>query len=105
MEEVMTHHSLVHCLSKLQVRSPKQLSSLWVKQKQAFRRRAALVKSLGKPDITRAQAKRLDELGFSYQSLLKLLSKSKDVVAFQQALKEKGNSKPLREKLPKLLKK
>ena len=62
------------------------------------------VKSLGKPSITSAQAKRLDALGFSHQALEKLQSESKDPAAFQQALKERGvNSKPLREKLSKLL--
>ncbi len=51
--------------------------------------------------ITPAQAKRL---GFTHQELLKILSESEDTTVFQQALKERGvNSKPLREKLSKLL--
>ena len=62
------------------------------------------MKSLGKPSITSAQAKRLDALGLGYGNLVKLRSESAGDEAFKKNLKEKGvNSKPLQEKLVKLL--
>lgn len=54
--------------------------------------------------MTTAQAKRLDNLGFTYGDLVKLHADFKDRDAFLTVLKDKGvNSKPLREKLAKLL--
>ena len=104
MEKVFTHPSLVSCLSKLPTRSPKKQMNAWIEQKRTFQRTTALIKSLGKPTITKPQAKRLDDLGFTYEDLVKLRSKHKDREVFQQVLKDKGvNSKPLREKLSKNL--
>ena len=61
-------------------------------------------RSLGKPAVTSNQAKRLDSLGFAYQDLVQLYSNSKDKEDFITTLKKRGvNSKPLREKLAKLL--
>ena len=103
MERVLTHPSLVGCPSSIPVRSPKQQTSLWLEQKRLFQRTTALTKSLGKPSITPLQAKRLDFLGFSYQELLRLRSEL-DAKVFLEVLKTRGvKSKPLREKLLKLL--
>ena len=100
MERMITHPSLVHCLSDLPIRSPSLQKDLWTQQKLIFSRTTALVKSLGKPSITSAQAKRLDELGFSYADLSRLKSQSKTRQVFLDSLKTTGvNSKPLREKL------
>jgi hypothetical protein len=67
-------------------------------------RTTSLVTSLGKPSITAPQAKRLDFLGFTYQSLLTLYTEAKDGDAFCQLLRGKGvNSKALRGKLLGLL--
>ena len=104
MEKVFTHPSLVSCLSKLPTRSPKKQMTAWIEQKRLFQRITALVKSLGKPSITKTQAKRLDTLGLGYEDLSKLRCTHKDKEVFMQALKDKGvNSKPLREKLSKIL--
>ena len=104
MERVITHPSLVGCLSKLPIRSPKTQNNLWIHQKRLFQRTSALIRSLGKPAVTSAQAKRLDDLGFGHADLVKLYSESKDRDVFMKVLKDKGvKSKPLREKLVKLL--
>ena len=107
MEKVFSHLSLVGCLSKLHIRTPQQQSRLWNQQKRLYQRTTSLTKSLGgKPSITSAQAKRLDVLGFSYEELLKLRADCKDTASFLVVLKDRGvKSKPLREKLGKLLKK
>lgn len=103
MERVFTHPSLVSCLSNLPIRSSKQQRSHWVEQKRLFQRTTALTKSLGKPSITSAQAKRLNVLGFTHEELQKLHSEL-DQPAFLTVLKSRGvNSKPLRQKLAKLL--
>lgn len=99
MERVFTHQSLVSCLSILPIRSPMTQRKLWIEQKRVFQRTTSLIKSLGKPAITKPQAKRLDTLGLGH-----LHSSSKDNEEFLKLLKEKGvNSKLLREKLVKLL--
>lgn len=104
MENVFTHPSLVACLSELPIRPPKKQRSLWIDQKRVFQRTSTLIKSLGKPAVTRTQAKRLDDLGFTRRDLVKLYADSKDRDVFMKVLKDKGvNSKPLREKLVKLL--
>ena len=103
MERVFTHPALVSCLSKIPTRSPKQQRNMWIQQKRVYQRTTALTRSLGKPSVTSAQAKKLDSLGFSYEDLKKLRS-DLDPTEFLQALKDRGvNSKPLREKLLKLL--
>ena len=69
-----------------------------------FKRTSSLIRSLGKPAVTPAQAKRLDDLGLGYEDLTTLYRHSKDKDVFCSVLKKKGvNSKPLREKLVKLL--
>ena len=58
MERVW-HPSLVKCLSSLSTRSPKLHRKLWMEQKKAIRA-TTLIKALGKPTLTSAQAKRVD---------------------------------------------
>lgn len=78
--------------------------SLWVNQKRLHQRSTALISSLGKPSITNAQAKKLDALGLTYDKLVRLLSELKDGDGFSRILQDMGvHSKPLREKLLKLL--
>ncbi len=78
---------------------------LWAEQKSLHQRTTSLVNSLGKPSVTAPQAKRLDVLGLSYSALLSLRLESKKEEDLIATLKAKGvNSKPLREKLTKLLK-
>ena len=104
MVAVMTDPLLVGCLTRIPIRSPTRQLDLWTKQKELFQRATALIKSLGKPSITSAQAKRLDSLKLGYGDLVKLRSECAGDEAFKKTLKEKGvNSKPLREKLVKLL--
>lgn len=104
MERVFAHPSLVACMSHIPIMSPKQQMSLWTKQKRKFNRTTALIRSLGKPSITSAQANRLHVLGFTYQSLLKLRSECKGTEVFLKILKDKGvNSKVVRDKLAKQL--
>ncbi len=70
----------------------------------SYHRSDALIRSLGKPSITAAQAKRLVELGLEHSALVTLRSKSGNPEAFDQALNEKGvKSKSLRTKLAKLV--
>lgn len=77
---------------------------MWTKQKRAFKRTSSLIRSLGKPAITAAQAKRLDDLGLGYEDLTTLYRESKDKNVFCSVLKNKGvNSQSLREKLVKSL--
>jgi len=98
----MTHPLLVNCFSNLLIRSPRQQADLWVKQKRSFARTTSLIKSLGKPSITPAQAKKLDSIGLGYGDLEKLKSECRDRVEFMRVLKDRGiNSKPLQEKLSK----
>ena len=104
MERILTHASLASCLAELPIRSANTQRRLWEKQKRLFQRSTALIRSLGKPAVTSNQAKRLDSLGFAYQDLVQLYSNSKDKEDFITTLKKRGvNSKPLREKLAKLL--
>lgn len=101
MKAVFTH---LDCLPNLQLRSPSQQLKLWTDQKMAHHRRTSLVKSLGKPSISAPQAKRLDHLDLSFETLLLLHTKSDDGDVFSETLKAKGvHSKPLRAKLTKLL--
>ena len=104
MEAVMTHHSLISCLTNLPIRSAKKQMELWTSQKQRFHRSDALIRSLGKPSITAAQAKRLVQLGLEHSTLVTLRSKSGTPEAFMEALKGKGvKSKALCIKLSKLV--
>ncbi len=67
-------------------------------------RAASLIKAIGKPMLTSTQAKKLDSLGFTFDSLSLLRQQYGGTEAFQTALKERGvRSKPLREKLTKAL--
>ncbi len=103
MERVMTHPTLINCLAKIPTRTYDRMMELWTTQKLVFSQSTALVKSLGKPSITKIQAKRLMELGLTHDSLKILRSQSADET-FKKALIEKGvKSKPLREKLTKLV--
>ena len=77
---------------------------LWIQQKRAHIRTTALVKAIGKPSLTAAQAKRLDVLGLGFNDLLKLhrdsgtRSGSRD--EFLTAMKDNGiRSGPVREKI------
>ncbi len=80
------------------------MMELWTTQKCVFQSSSALVKALGKPSITKVQAKRLNELGLAYDTLKTLRSQSASDDAFKKELIAKGvKSKPLREKLTKLV--
>ena len=104
MEAIFTHRSLASCLSNLNIHLPKQQLSLWIRQKRTFQRTTALTRSLGKPSITKDQAKRLDILELGYDDLVKMRSECSDGEVFSTVLKNKGvNSKPLRGKLIKLV--
>lgn len=104
LERVLTHPSLVTCLSRLPIRSPAQQMKLWIQQKRAHIRTTSLVKAMGKPSLTAAQAKRLDSLGLGFNDLLKLHRDSSSTDEFQTLLKDRGvRSKPLREKMWKAL--
>ena len=104
MEQVFLHPSLARCLSNLPTRFPHLQRKLWVDQKKSFMRASVLIRSLGKPTVTPAQAKRLDTLGLKFEDLLKLYQESADREAFLTTMKEKGiRSKPLREKIAKAL--
>lgn len=92
LEKVITHPSLVHCLSSLPIRSPKTQQQMWMKQKRAFKRTSSLIRSLGKPAITAAQAKRLDDLGLGYEDLTTLYRESKDKNVFCSVLPCLGQS-------------
>ena len=99
METVFTHQSLVSCLSKLPVHTPRKQIRLWVAQKNYHQRTDALVRALGTP-ATKAQANRLDSLGLSVTDLVKLYRQSQNSEVFSKTLKDLGvNSKPLRDKL------
>ncbi len=101
---MLTHWSLVSCLSNLDIRTPGKQMSLWAVQKRLHQRTNDLVRLLGKPSVTAPQAKRLDTLGYTYTDLVTLRKEFKDGEHFKEILKTRGvNSKPLREKLLKLL--
>ena len=88
MERVLTHPSLVRCLSRLPIRTPGRQIKLWIQQKRALIRITSLVKALGKPSLTTIQAKCLDSLGLGFKELLQLRdSHSKE--DFLSCLKEK----------------
>lgn len=82
VEGILTHPRLAHCLSLLSKRTSTEQRRPWQKQKIAHTRTSTLVKSLGKLSITSAQARRLDDLGFSHWSLVALAGRSKDVEDF-----------------------
>lgn len=105
MIAAFSHSTFSHCLANLQPRSPTQQHKCWIKMKGAHCRVTSLVSSLGKPCITKAQAKRLDELGLTYSKLVKLHWEAKDEDSFKKALAaKKVKSKPLQTKLASLLK-
>ena len=67
-----------------------------------FARTTSLIKSLGKPSITSAQAKKLDSIRLGYGDLEKLKSECRNREEFVRVLKVRGiNSKPLQKKLSK----
>ena len=104
LEKILTHPSLVTCLSRLPIRSPAQQMKLWIQQKRAHIRTTALVKAIGKPSLTAAQAKRLDVLGLGFNDLLKLHRDSGSRDEFLTAMKDNGiRSGPVREKIVKAL--
>ena len=104
MERVLTHPSLVRCLPKLDIRSPAKQMRLWIQQKRVHTRITDLVKALGMPSVTAAQARHLDTLGLGFQELLKLHKDISNPEEFLTNLKERGvRSKILREKLVKTL--
>ena len=65
MEKVL-HPSLVKCLSSLSIQSPQLHRKLWMEQKKAIKA-TTLIKALGKPTLTSAQAKRVDALGIKFE--------------------------------------
>ena len=95
---------LVDRLSSLPVRSTAQQLGAWATQKNTHNRITQILTSLGKR-VTNAQAKRLNELGLSFQALQNLRSSCKDSEEFCKTLLESGVwSKPLRDKLSTLIK-
>ena len=77
---------------------------LWIQQKRVHTRITDLVKALGTPSVTAAEARRLDTLGLGFQELLKLHKDISNPEEFLTNLKERGvRSKILREKLVKTL--
>ena len=104
LERVVHHPSIKANLLALSIRSPQQQTRLWMEQKRLFVRATTLIKAIGKPCLTSTQAKKLDSLGFNFQSLTLLSRQYSTGEEFQTALKERGvRSKPLREKLSKAL--
>lgn len=99
MEEILTHPSLIRCLSSLSIRTPGKQVSQWIQQKRAHIRSTTLLKSLGRKCITPAQAKRLDSLGLGLQKLLELRN-SHTKEGLLRCLKDKGvRSEAVRNKL------
>ncbi len=81
---------------------PRKQGDMWIQQKRCFQRTTSLIKSLGKHNITSAQAKKLDSIRLSYGDLKQLKSEYKDREEFVRTLKDRGiNSKSLQEKLSK----
>ena len=75
-----------------------------LQEKRVHTRITDLVKALGTPSVTAAQARRLDTLGLGFQELLKLHKDISNPEEFLTNLKERGvRSKILREKLVKTL--
>ncbi len=65
MEAVMTHSSLISCLTNLPIWSAKKQIELWTSQKMRYHRSDALIRSLGK---------RLVELDLEHSALVTLRS-------------------------------
>lgn len=100
LERIMLKTDLVHLLSSLPVKSTANQLGAWAMQKNTHNRVTQLLTSLGKQRVTNAQAKRLNELGLSYEALLDLRTSSKSRDDFCDALLKSGvRSKPLRERL------
>ena len=103
LEQIMVDTPLIHLLSTLPSRSSNTQVDLWRSQKDRHSRSSKLLWSLGKT-ITTAQARRLDELGFTFESLNQLRSTAGSAQDFQNSLHSSGvKSKPLREKLTAIL--
>ncbi len=104
MERVVTDQSLSNCLSSLTVRCPSQQIKLWLEQKELFMQSTSLIKAFGKPALTSAQAKKLVSKNLLLDDI-KAIFQEVGEDEFHRALKERGiNSRPLREKLAKALK-
>ncbi len=105
MERVLKHQDIRPHLAALSIRSPhEQTYKLWIQQKRIFMRAASLIIAIGKHKLTSTQAKKLDYLGFTFNSLSLLCQQYGGTEEFRAALKERGvRSKPLREKLMKAL--
>ena len=103
MEKILTKTELVDVLSSLPIRSPSQQLGAWATQKNTHDRITKILTSLGK-NVTNAQAQRLNALGLSYEALQDLRSSCTDKEEFGEALLKSGvKSKPVREKLQKLV--
>ena len=99
MERVLTHPSLVKCLSQLSIHSSTRQRSLWVQQKRAFHRTSALIRAVGTPCLTSAHAKHLDRLGLDFEELRRLYHDYGNKEELLEVLKGRGvKSKPVREK-------
>lgn len=102
--EILTHPSLQHAVALIPTRNPRQQLQMWKDQKSLHDRTTTLITSLGKPAITKPQAKKLDRLALTYKKLVDIYNEAEDEEIFFCTLKVKGvNSKPLRAKLWKLL--
>ena len=91
-------------VDSLPARSPAQQLGAWATQKNTHNRVTQILTSLGKR-VTNAQAKRLNELGLSYETLQDLRTSCKDSDEFCKTLLDSGvRSKPLRDKLSGIIK-
>ena len=99
MKRVMLETGLV-TLSALPTRTAIEQLDKWRDMKTVHHRTSQLIRALGKPAITSNQAKRLDSLGFTRESLIQLCKDCSSTDHFVDALKKKGvNSKQLQAKL------
>ena len=95
MKAVFTHPTFEHCIPQLGFRSPSQQLRAWAKMKGVKERSTDIINKLGKSSITATQAKRLDELGFTYSNLVELYAQSTDDSTFIQALRGKKVMSPV----------
>ena len=104
LERLFTDTPLQELLPRLPSRTASSQLHIWTRQKNQHGRCSFLLRALGKK-ITSAQAKRLDDLGLTYDELRFLRKSSDSTDDFVTTLSSKGvNSKALREKLASFVK-
>lgn len=95
METLLMHPSLTGANSQQQqeaarafltanlpVRTARQHRQTWDRLRATHQRTVALINKLGKPTVTKDQAKRLDSLGLGYEELVSLRARCKSVGEF-----------------------